>query len=267
MPQAVNEFAFKNLGTFSINNTDHSGILATSATPPLLEKEETSEIMRNLWRLSTRPQTFGEVDARLLRSLVEAWVDLAEPKAVRCSPDTVILKVHPLTRDTWGIFCLYKLNTPSDSTFGYLSDRDVDVEWPSLWLDYEKFKDKAILDHCCGAGARVRALRGSGFKAFGCDVIAFDSPYSEIVFSYGRLPFGDAKFGLVESRFGVFFTSAKDIALCKREFSELVRVTQPKGIIRIHPISDCVLEEVYLREPHPVALMERFGESALFIKF
>lgn len=131
-------------------------------------------------------------------------------------------------------------------TAGILTNRGIESHWPVHWQSYDDCKDKRVLDHCCGGGAKVRALQELGIDAHGVDICAWGAGTPSYL-HYGRaerLPFVDGAFDLVESRMGTFLWSQDNKVTCREVLAEMVRVTVDGGTIRISPVRDDLLRSL-----------------------
>lgn len=129
---------------------------------------------------------------------------------------------------------------------GIYTDRSLEREWPLAWRDYTDCKDKRLLDHCCGGGSKVTALRESGIDAHGVDVCNF-GPNTPSFLHYGRaerLPFVDGAFDRVESRMGALVLSQDQRQVCREALAEMVRVAADGATIRIVPVNEQLLRDL-----------------------
>lgn len=129
---------------------------------------------------------------------------------------------------------------------GIYTDRPLEREWPFAWRDYGDCQDKRVLDHCCGGGSKVAALRERGIDAHGVDVCNF-GPNTPAFLHYGRaerLPFVDGAFDRVESRMGTLVLSQDHKHVCREAFAEMIRVTADGGTIRIVPVNERLLRDL-----------------------
>ena len=123
-------------------------------------------------------------------------------------------------------------------TAGLLTDRSLDADWPVAWRNYDDCADKRVLDHCCGGGAKVEALRYRGIDAYGVDICSWGAGTPSFL-HYGRaerLPFVDGAFDRVESRMGALLWGENDKQSCREILGEMIRVTIDGGTIRIVPM-------------------------------
>jgi SAM-dependent methyltransferase len=136
-------------------------------------------------------------------------------------------------------------------TAGVLTDRGVEQDWPQLWHDYGDCKGKRVLDHCCGGGAKVGALRALGVDAHGVDICTWGSNIPEFL-HYGKaenLPFVDGAFDRVESRMGVLLWSQDNKQTCREALAEMIRVTADGGVIRIASVREGLLRTLVSERP------------------
>jgi ubiquinone/menaquinone biosynthesis C-methylase UbiE len=154
---------------------------------------------------------------------------------------------------------------------GLLTDRNLELHWPDDWLNYEDCTGKRVLDHCCGGGGKVAALRQQGIEAHGVDIAIFGASAPPFL-HYGRaekLPFVDGAFDRVESRMGIFIWGQDNKQMCREALSEMIRVTADGGSIRICPVREALLQELVSERTdiaHVAKATGTYGAFELFVR-
>ena len=151
-------------------------------------------------------------------------------------------------------------------TAGILTNRGIESSWPVPWHSYDDWKDKRVLDHCSGGGAKVRALHECGIDVHGVDICNWGAGTPSFL-HYGRaerLPFVDAAFDLVESRMGTFLWSQDNKLTCREVLAEMIRVTADEGRIRIAPVREDILRSLVFERRDVVFGEERFSDEGAF---
>lgn len=201
----------------------------------------------------------SSVSGPSLSSLGSDWRKSGDISVAKSSRGEFLIKSGRVEGVSAGHFALL---SPEQMilTAGILTDRPLDVDWPPAWRNYDDCKDKRVLDHCCGGGAKVRMLRELGIDAHGVDICSWGIGTPSFL-HYGRaekLPFVDGAFDRVESRMGALLWAQDNKQNCREILGEMIRVTVDGGTLRIAPIrKELVLAlvseraDVFIQDPQP----------------
>lgn len=187
----------------------------------------------------------SSVSHSAIESLVSEWRHKGNVIVGVTTQGEYIVKSDPRNDDYEPHFALLD-PTKLPLVAGLLTDRGLEEHWPKVWQNYDDCKGKRVLDHCCGGGARVAALRAQEVEAHGVDIAIFGVGTPPFL-HYGRaenLPFLDAVFDRVESRMGILLWGQDNKQMCRDTLSEMIRVTADGGTIRISPVREELLKEL-----------------------
>ena len=203
----------------------------------------------------------SSVSHSAIESLVSEWRNKGNVHVGVTAQGEYIVKSNPRNSDYESHFALLD-PAKLPLVAGLLTDRGIEEHWPKVWQNYDDCKGKRVLDHCCGGGVRVAALRAQGVEAHGVDIAIFGAGTPPFL-HYGRaesLPFVDGVFDRVESRMGILLWGQDNKQMCRDTLREMIRVTADGGTIRISPVREDLLKEL-LSERTDVTVLQKDVDS------